>query len=414
MATGIGKGRTITCNACGMSGLRWDRAYIESTRTAQNPNGTIRMWNPATGEIHACDSWRKRLSRYPDGLQPVNRNSYSSDEDDSEYPNGNSQNATEAIENAIGNSGITRTEVERLIRQATSLMHDAFQKADASLKNQIDTSQSVILTELARLEKEISANRKLEIVSPKGENRVISRQHRLFPDLLAYANLKFNVLMVGPAGGGKTTASEKIAEAMNLPFYLFPMGPAITESRLLGWIDANGKYVSTMFRQAYEFGGIFMADEMDNANASALTTLNGALANGVVGFPDKMVKRHPDFIFLGGANTYGRGADRMYVGRQQLDAATLDRFLVIDWDYDEEFELYLAGEDQREWVKYVQKIRGIAFTNKLRVVVSPRASIDGAKLLRNGVKRSNVEAVRLWSAMPADALTTIKSNMRYS
>jgi hypothetical protein len=48
----------------------------------------------------------------------------------------------------------------------------------------------------------------------------------------------------------------------------------------------------------------------------------------------------------------------------------------------------IAGPDQKEWIKHVQKIR--AAHNSLgkmapRVVVSPRASITGAKLIRNGI-----------------------------
>jgi cobaltochelatase CobS len=38
------------------------------------------------------------------------------------------------------------------------------------------------------------------------------------------------------------------------------------------------------------------------------------------------------------ANTFGTGADRQYVGRNQLDESTLDRFRIgqIERDYDSE------------------------------------------------------------------------------
>jgi hypothetical protein len=45
------------------------------------------------------------------------------------------------------------------------------------------------------------------------------------------------------------------------------------------------------------------------------------------------------------ANTYGTGADALYVGRNQLDAATLDRFYVVEMDYDRKLEAKLAPEE---------------------------------------------------------------------
>ena len=40
-----------------------------------------------------------------------------------------------------------------------------------------------------------------------------------------------------------------------------------------------------------------------------------------------------------------------FVGRNQLDGATLDRFVFVFWEYDEDFEVHVAGEDQREWTR---------------------------------------------------------------
>ena len=77
-----------------------------------------------------------------------------------------------------------------------------------------------------------------------------------------------------------------------------------------------------------------------------MLALNSALANGFAAFPDQAepVKAHVDFIPVVAANTYGRGADRLYIGANQLDASTLDRFAVLSWDYDETLERSLAGD----------------------------------------------------------------------
>ena len=55
-----------------------------------------------------------------------------------------------------------------------------------------------------------------------------------------------------------------------------------------------------------------------------------------------MVKRHPKFICIGAGNTYGTGPDRVYVGRQELDGASLDRFDFLEWAYDETLERFIV------------------------------------------------------------------------
>ncbi len=82
-------------------------------------------------------------------------------------------------------------------------------------------------------------------------------------------------------------------------------------------------------------------------------------------------------------------ADRQYVGRNQLDAASLDRFYVIPMDYDNELESSLYGIESKsqtvsqtpcamtvqEWVAYVQQVRKAVgtFGGAIRHIVSMRA-----------------------------------------
>jgi cobaltochelatase CobS len=162
-------------------------------------------------------------------------------------------------------------------------------------------------------------------------------------------------------------------------------------------MDATGKYVRTQFRDAYEKGGVFLLDEVDASDPDVLTTFNSAFANDFMPFPDGICKRHKDFVALAAGNTYGRGADRQYVGRNQLDAATLDRFVVIDVDYDEIAELAWAAND--DWTLYVQQVRKAIGEEKVRHIVSPRASIYGARLLAAGMERSLVEERCIWKGL---------------
>ncbi len=195
-----------------------------------------------------------------------------------------------------------------------------------------------------------------------------------------------NIWITGPAGGGKTTAVEQVAEVLGLTYGA--QGAVSTPFELMGYMNAAGLYVPTEFRRRYEHGGVLLLDEIDGSSANALLAANTATANTVCGFPDGMVHRHGDNYIFANANTWGFGGDANYVGRAKMDYAFLDRFVVIDWPYDERLERAVTGCD--EWVDCVQSVRHAAMQAKAQVVISPRASIKGAQLLRAGMKNSRV------------------------
>lgn len=236
----------------------------------------------------------------------------------------------------------------------------------------------------------------------------IDKAHKCFERVLRYAANRKSVMLVGPAGSGKTTLAEQVAKALGLEFYM--SGKCADEVKITGYMDGGGTYRTTAFRKAYEFGGLFLFDEMDGWSPDALIAVNAPLAGQWGDFPDGMIKRHPDFVAIGAANTFGRGADRQYVGREQLDAATLDRFAVIEIDYDEDLELAIACD--REWTKYVQKVRAAVQIEKIRHVVSPRASIEGGIMLKAGEARVDVEEAYVWKGIEEPVRNRIKASMR--
>lgn len=197
-----------------------------------------------------------------------------------------------------------------------------------------------------------------------------------------------NIMLVGPAGCGKTYLAAKLAEALDLDFADQSCSAGLSESAFTGWLLPVGKggqfdYVSSPFIKLYENGGVFLFDEMDAADANLLTFLNKALANDSFYLPQRhtkpLVKRHPDFVAIGAANTYGHGADAMYVGRNQLDAATLDRFRVgmITMDYSKEVEQSIGSPKLLEWA---WKIREAIRVKSLRRVMSTRTIKDLADM----------------------------------
>src|SRR5882762_6957077 len=133
-------------------------------------------------------------------------------------------------------------------------------------------------------------------------------RHFLFPEILTTVNANIPAALIGPAGSGKSTVVEQIADALDLKFYL--QNSVSGSHELSGYLDAHGKYNTTTFRTAFETGGVLFIDEVDTSDPGALKWLNSALANGVAMFPDKPdpVNRHPKFRAIIAANTFGTGA----------------------------------------------------------------------------------------------------------
>lgn len=208
--------------------------------------------------------------------------------------------------------------------------------------------------------------------------------HHLLPEVLTMVNVGLNPWLVGPAGSGKSTLARNVAEVLELPFSSKGCSADMDATALFGYLDYKGEYVSTEFRRRYENGGVFLLDEIDAAHPGVMTALNDAIANHLASFPDGMVKRHADFIVMVGANTYGKGGDRQYVGRNPLDAATLDRFYFVPMDYDEKLERRIALAHNpvkgAAWHAAILQMRENLRNYKIEAVVSTRALLAGPML----------------------------------
>lgn len=235
-------------------------------------------------------------------------------------------------------------------------------------------------------------------------------RHYLFKGILEAVHAGIPVALIGPAGSGKSTCCEQVATALGKKFYL-QNGVSGTHE-LTGYMDAHGKYNSTPFRAAFEKGGTILVDEADTSDPSAFKWANTALANGIAMFPDQEepVKRHPDFRIIIAANTYGTGADRVYVGANQLDASTLDRFAFFDFGYDEKLERLLTNNGI--WCDRVQDIRRGVEKEQARIVVSPRATINGAKLLGAGWDMKTVEQSVIWKGIDLELRGRIEKHCK--
>lgn len=237
--------------------------------------------------------------------------------------------------------------------------------------------------------------REVAITTPDLGRKEVGVVHKEFQTLLTVLSCGLHAYLVGPAGSFKTSSAEKAAETLELKCSAISVCQQTTAVALLGYMNATGEYVTTEFRKRYEFGGVFILDEIDNGNANVLAVLNSALSNGSCAFPDGMVKRNKEFRLVATANTFGNGANAQYVGRCPLDAATLDRFETIQWGYDSAMELAISTNEA--WCKRVQSLRASAERLKSRIVISPRATFSGEKLLAAGLSQSKVEDLRIWN-----------------
>ena len=227
----------------------------------------------------------------------------------------------------------------------------------------------------------------VELARSELPNINLGVQHRQFPKLLAMCSAQLrnkshlNIWIHGPAGTGKSTAVENISKALDLSYYV--NGKISYAHELLGHMHGD-TYITSQFRQAFEKGGVYCADELDGWLPDALIALNGALANGHAAFPDKIVKRHPNFIFIGAANTTGYGGTIEYVARFKQDAAFNDRCIYLDWPLDEALEDSLCAN--KDWISYVRKVRANVASHKITgILITPRASIFGEALIAAGL-----------------------------
>lgn len=221
--------------------------------------------------------------------------------------------------------------------------------------------------------------------------------HPLLPTLIKIVETRkldgqrMNAYLYGAPGGSKTTSARQVSEALGLKYYYISMNPQTPDSRIQGFMQPqlNGPsvYVPTIWHEAYTQGGVMCIDEFDNSSDSMLTAMNSAIDNGHASFPCGIVPRHPDFVLIATGNTAGKGGDLNHAGRRPLDAATLDRFVFINWTYDENLEEELtlaANPNAKAWLLWVRDVRKYAKREFPRLVVSPRASLTGASLLKSG------------------------------
>ncbi len=255
--------------------------------------------------------------------------------------------------------------------------------APAEIPDEIrDKVEQIIRLEKRVEELEKNKPRVLEVHTPDADPRKVEGvTHPVFEEVVELAAARDNIFLPGPSGSGKSHLARQIADALGLKFGSISCSAGMSESQLLGRMVPMGakgqfEFLGTQFLDCYENGGVFLFDEIDAADSNVLLVINSALANGHMSVPSRhenpVATRHPDFVCIAAANTWGRGADRQYVGRNELDESTIDRFRMgcVPVEYDESLERQLCPDDSL-YVRlsmYRQNIQ----QNRLERIVSTR------------------------------------------
>jgi MoxR-like ATPase len=170
-----------------------------------------------------------------------------------------------------------------------------------------------------------------------------------------------------------------------------------------------GKYQETQFYKSFTDGGVYFLDELDASNPEIVILLNAALANGYFTFPNGYKEAHKDFKVIAAGNTTGQGATSEYNTRQQLDGATLNRFIQIEIDYSEMIENSLTTD--YELLAFLRAFRNGVKKTGQRKIVSYREIINLRDLTQLKWTLKDVINIGLLSGMDKDDVNMIYNEM---
>lgn len=231
--------------------------------------------------------------------------------------------------------------------------------------------------------------------------------HKMFDKVLKLVDMNLPVMLTGGAGAGKNFMLEQVANALGLDFYY--TSTITQEYKLTGFIDGGGKYHETEFYKAFTQGGVFMLDEIDASIPECLVILNGAIANGYFDFPTGREIANENFRVVCAGNTVGLGADLVYTGRNVLDGATLDRFVLVEIDYDSRIEENLCQDENLR--NFLYDVRHSVKVNHINHIVGMRCFKYAYQLLMNDFDKEFIVKSVILKGLQQDDINVLKSSL---
>lgn len=279
-----------------------------------------------------------------------------------------------------------------------------------------DALDKLVKEQIAKHSKRITVE-----ITATGETKDYGMSHYQLPEVLAWFALNKHVYLYGAAGGGKSFVVEQVAKQEGAKFGMVSLNDMSSPLVVTGFETVAGNYKGTPFVDIYENGGYFLFDEVDAANGNFLTSLNTALSQRYMFLPDgRRVEMHEKCHIAAAGNTCGLGASENYNTRTQLDGAFRERFAFVEWSYDEKLERSIAHTKNGDaaavdkWVDWVQKLRAHSVKAAPELMVTPRASIEGADALRHkGLSLEGIADAVIWKGLDKDTRKRILTAVPY-
>lgn len=214
------------------------------------------------------------------------------------------------------------------------------------------------------------------------------------------------VLIIGPAGSGKSQAVEQVFADREQTLEIVSCTPRTTANDLEGATDlvVHEGHQITRFTPAApavacEAGHGLLLDEADAAPSEAMYSmyriLDGKPMHIVRKGYDGKIPIHPEFRMIGTQNTEGRGDDRgLYHGRAYQDEAFLDRWrYTIRVDYPKaEIEILIlrkrtgiSGPEGEDIVKSAEALRNALEKDEIMLTCTLRRTLAVASSLAAGM-----------------------------
>lgn len=214
----------------------------------------------------------------------------------------------------------------------------------------------------------------------------------------AGAAARNNLLLIGPAGAGKTSVIEQVAARLNWPVWAVSCSGKV---RVAHWFGVYTlKDGATIWQDgplvlAMRHGGVFLADEITRLDPAEQMALVRILDGGDFTVPEtgEVIKPHKLFRFVATGNSAGFGDETgSYAGERVSSYAFIDRFLRMEvWYMSVEQEMRLLQQEVPELpedigdalVRAANEVRNMfAGSGKgggLRVCISTRALLAVAR-----------------------------------
>lgn len=269
-------------------------------------------------------------------------------------------------------------------------------------------TKEVKKTSTNKNEKKVVSEVKPVIVKPVEFKDGIVK-HEKYSTIKTCLECNIPVYLAGPAGSGKNFTVEQIAKELGWNFYF--SNSVQQEYKLTGFVDAGGKYHETEFYKACTDANdcVFFLDEMDASIPEVLVLLNAAIANGYFEFPNGRVNLEK-VHFVAAGNTVGNGADETYSGRMVIDGATMDRFAIIEFDYDRNVELSLAKGNE-QLVQFIEDLRRKANKKGVKATFSYRAISMIVKLEKAGMPTKEILKITVFKGMDIDTIRILSEGV---